>query len=88
MCMKPFGKAFWIFTKKHFCYFCMNYICSKCVYPSKTLIPCEYQLKFTVCQETICKEGYEFLTKFSYLKLDKKNPMLFFNTELRRLIVR
>lgn len=65
----------------------MDYICSNCVSTNKTLIPNEFQLKFTVCKETICKEGYEFLSKFSFIKIDKKNPLLIYNSELRRLMV-
>lgn len=87
MCHKSFTKKFGLITEKHFCHFCMDYVCSKCLSDKKTLIPCEYQLKHTVCNETICKEGYDFLTKFTYIKIDKKNPLLIYNHNLRRLMV-
>jgi hypothetical protein len=35
----------------------------------------------------ICQDAYDFLRKFSYVKIDKRNPMLIEFQKLRRLMV-
>jgi hypothetical protein len=45
------------------------------------------QLKFTLGAERICQEAAEFLSKFQFIRIDKRNPMLVYNQQLRRTLV-
>jgi len=65
----------------------MDYSCGSCLSSVKALIPCEYQLKYSMKQVTICKEAFDFLNKFAFIKIDKKNPMLPFNPDLKALMI-
>ncbi len=86
-CYNSFKKQFWLFEHKFYCYFCLDYCCHNCLSNEKTLIPNEFQLRGEIGKYTICKDAYEFLSKFQYVKIDKCNPLLVYTDQLKRLMV-
>ncbi len=86
MCFKSFPASFFFTTKFH-CAFCLDYVCSNCLCADRVFIPNELQLKFTLGAERICQEAAEFLSKFQFIRIDKRNPMLVYNQQLRRTLV-
>mmetsp|Transcript_35315 Transcript_35315/g.34327 ORF Transcript_35315/g.34327 Transcript_35315/m.34327 type:complete len:228 (-) Transcript_35315:176-859(-) len=86
-CFNSFSKRFGLFEQKYYCYFCLDYCCEKCLSNERTLIPNEFQLRGQIGKYTICKDAYDFLSKFSYVKIDKCNPLLAYTDQLKKLMV-
>jgi len=71
-----------------FCHFCMDReTCRHCMAEELIFIPKDLQLEVRPTKKAVCAEAFDFLCKFQFVRVDKRNPILEFKPALRRALV-
>ena len=71
-----------------YCHYCMDtQTCRACMAEELVYVPREINLMDLPQKRRVCKPAYELLKKYTYIKVDKQNPILNLKPDLRQLFV-
>ena len=88
-CGKKINRFMTKIVRRCFCYYCMDYVCSKgCLSDETFIIPRNFNLEYDLKKRPVCQAASMHLNRKNYLKISHAHPQIALHDQLYNFMIR